>query len=796
MRRGFFLNSAVLLLLIPLLLLLATYEDVSSQVIQAQSIRTQAERTYRVVSYLELDFQKALEISGKRAIVAVVDYVSVTGNFISPTYMVNNTIKDLVLEGNSTSLSGYNSNRVMRGQSLRGWLMNITGELNKQGFEVSPSIDDILNSIGLTVAPLDSFRIVIKARIPNITIKDASGRIVYTGSIPSNGGYIYAIVDLQNLEDPMFSAMTGGRYHRSIRACRYSFPEILEKPIKVLKGYGSSTAFHVVGTLSQTLDTEKIFFGDYYPGGGAKAYVLLNEPDQNVTVPIVFNTTLNRVRTSPLSVFNENDMGVLVFENTSGTSGGTGATVTWCSLLGYRLNLTIQNNVGTDLGNFQVPIYIDRFHLDLITVNTFFSTADSDRDNVPILEIYDENCNPINFWVEKWDTSNQQAVIWVNVTIPANSQITLGIYFDSTGTETLGDPDKVFDFYDDFSGTTLNTSKWEQYNAQVSIINGVLKITNAYAGIYTKKTFNPPVIIEFRQNIKNRWAELYIAVRQNNYPYAWGPLWWVRANWIQPASWAYLDDHDWGLYSNVIVNLPTGWHEGTIYWFRYNSVLEWDTGAIAYNPFNFYQDYSGAIALGTWDRNQEWDWIRVRKYASTPPTVTVSQTIETKPSSTVTTTATVTGARAYDIQPFINCIMDQRYFGIYNAPSFFERLEGSTINHEEYETLAHQIQDELGIKYGDQYYPIGLVSFMIPHATYDEKLFNLFNTLGIALEEGQTSFDYYFFQYYFREGYKVLGYRVYGISDSPDRSSIYFFLDNQTAVAIFGAQGAQDLLQR
>lgn len=786
-RRAFLINSTVLLLIIPLMLLLATYEDVSSQIIVAQSERTQVERTYRVVSYFELDFQKALELSGKRAVVAAVDYVAVTGSFISPAYRVNNTIRDLILTGTSSSMPGYDFDRVMKGQSIRKWLTNMSQELREQGFELSPSVDEIADNISITVAPLDSFRVVVKARIPNMTIRDLSGRTIYTGPIPRSGGYIYSIVNLENLEDSFFSAMTGGRYQRSIRACSYPFPELIDRPIKVLSGDGKSSEPHVPGELIKHLESDKIYFGDYYPGDGARAYVLMNGSVDQTDAPIIVNTTLNGIRISPLDVFNNNDMGVLVFDNVGGgTSGG------WCSSLGYRLNLTIQNNVGIDLTDFQVPIVIDSTTFPDPTLTTFFNTADSDRDNIPVIEIYGKNCNPINFWIENWDTATKQALIWVNVTIPASSSITLGIYFDSSGTETLGSPEKVFDFYDDFNEGTLDTKKWEQYNAQVSFINGVLRITNDYAGIYTKKTFTPPVIIEFRQNIKNSWAELYIAVRQASYP--WGPLWWVRRNHVRPAEWSYLDDHQYGRYHEEDLNLPRGWHKGTIYWFKHNSRLEWDTGAVVYNTYNTYQDYKGAIALGTWGKNQEWDWIRVRKYASIPPTVTMSNQIDTIPTSPTT----YSNARAYDLQPFIDCLIDQRYFGIENGWSFFERLEGSNVNHDAYVTLAHRMQDELGVKYGDRYYPIGLVSFMIPHANYDEKLFNLFRTLGISVEEGQSSVDYYFLNYYFKGDSKVSGFRVWGISQgvisSGDLSTIPFFLDTGTATAIFGSQGAQDLL--
>ncbi|WP_456321259.1 DUF2341 domain-containing protein [Palaeococcus sp. (in: euryarchaeotes)] len=756
MRRGFLLNSFVLVLLIPMLLLLATYEDVSSQIIQAQSERVHVERTFRGISYLEMDFQKALEISGKRAIVAAVDYVAVTGSFISSTYKVNNTIKDLILTGTSSSMPGYDFNRVMRGQTIEKWLINMSQELGEQGFEVLPNASVIASSMELTVAPLDSFRVVIRARIPNITIRDLSGRVVYSGSIPRSGDYIYSIVNLENLEDSFFSAMTGGRYQRSIRACSYSFPELIDKPIKVLEGEGKSSESHVPGELIRNLESDKIYFGDTYIGAGAKAYVLTNGSVNQTTAPIIVNTTLNGTRISPDKVFNQGDMGVLVFGNVSGSGSGS-----WCSVLGDRINVTIQNSGGDDLTNFQVPIYIDSSHItNPTTLNTFFTTADSDGDNVPVLEIYDENCNSINFWVENWDTSNKEALIWVNVTIPASSQITLGIYFDSSGTETLGDPDEVFDLYDDFEDGTLDGWNFEGDR-------GWTITTISYEGSYSATNEDVG---------NNEYACMYTTINLASYS--------VLSFWWKVSSERWYD------YLNFYID--NVWYDGI-------------SGNVNWNEKEYLIMSTGQHTI-KWCYEKDWsvsrgddagyvDYIILRKYANPMPSIIQYSSIETKPSPSQGNTTT---ARAYDIQPFINCIMDSRYFGVEDGWSFFERLEGSNTNHNAYVALAHQMQDELGVKFGNQYYPIGLVSFMIPHANYDEKLFNLFNTLGISVEEGQSSVDYYFLDYYFKGGSKVSGSRIWGISygtmSSGDLSTIPFFIDNQTATAIFGSQGAQDLM--
>jgi hypothetical protein len=197
----------------------------------------------------------------------------------------------------------------------------------------------------------------------------------------------------------------------------------------------------------------------------------------------------------------------------------------------------------------------------------------------------------------------------------------------------------------------------------------------------------------------------------------------------------------------------------------------------------------------TQSNNAQFSWIVAAPYPYTSYSgadILVS-TPQTKPSSAGAV------ARAYDLQPFINCLQDNRYFAISGGWSFFERLEGSNQNHDAYVALAHSMQDALGYKYESSYYPIGLVSFMIPNANYDEKLFNLFNTLGITLDD-ESSADYYFLPHYFKGAQKIQGYQVWGISygtySGGDLSTVPFYIDEGTAEEIFGTYGSNDLVVR
>ncbi|NJD98957.1 DUF2341 domain-containing protein [Thermococcus sp. LS1] len=1128
-RRAFVLNSTVILLLIPLMLLLATYEDVSSQIIISQSERIQIEKTYRIVSYVEMDFQRTLEISGKRAIVTIVDYIANTRDFLDPNNpdnMANATIRDLVLFGEANEIAKNYSDKLMKDQTIIGWLGNMSAELQKQGYDfkianISVSqiramssaerADFLRQNVELVVAPLDSFRIVIKAKINDVTISDSAGKVVYTGPIPREG-YVYSIITLENLEDPLFSALTYGRYYRSIEPCEYTFPELIERPVKVLYGNGSSDTDHVLGKYSSVTWSEGfIFFGEYYPGDGATGYVLRTGDINKITAPVIVNTTLKGVPLSPRLVFKDNDIGVLVF-------GDIGSSVHWCSLnYKWRVNITIPQfpdgslvllklptsifpNIyhtdeeasmmiyeKSDTACVQVPFWIeywgptyvwvwikasgtdytiyftddpayatDGYNKEYLfwLIDTFDGTsinpvlwndlADAYLDGnghlvvpggteklalqtaeaidgtffvrfrmkpeytsldfdggvelefnyteyqqtgdylkvvinyegpqlyditniqIPIrlsaanisginydpttnmanISVYSDESfqNPLPFWIEYWNSNGAQVWVKANLTyIGRGWSITGWIYYYTTtvyiryntGTLTRGDGSKVFEFFDDFSGTTLDTAKWHT-SGNPSVSNGLLYLP-AESWIWTVETFPNTYILDFRAKLVDNpgimwninptsgWGRIEDI---NYYGDQLGYLW--NFNVLNGEWYGWYDngisEYTMNSFNNIEVRItPTS---TKIYQFSdwLNKELK---SFYTFNRWNGYNLANRALGLEQWTNGpSEYDWIFVRKYladeylsytttrvSGSTQTImeedtlqfiddnpsyedhggdtlallenwgnslisgstsvlsdyhryqvvfrpgatnielsfedidstarSVSYTLDKQVSSPVKVGIVIDSqgsilntayfdwivigrmpyytvdpidvgssgiesapetegaydARAYDLQPLISCIIGQRYFGTYEGVSFFERLENSVTNHDRYFQLAKKMQDELGIKYGDEYYPIGLVSFMVPNADYDQKLFDLFNNFGILVEEGQSSVDYYFLNYYFGRIAKKTGYRVWGISYGTsaltgDLSVVPFFIDNETATAILGPTGAQDLLKR
>ncbi|AAL81428.1 DUF2341 domain-containing protein [Pyrococcus furiosus DSM 3638] len=822
MRRGFIINSTLLILIIPLLLLAATYAEISSYVMHSQAERSQAERTYSVVNFLEIELEKSVEISGKRAIIATIDYVATTTNFISG--MANKTIAELIFYGRSSSLPGYDATRIMGNQTLEAWLSGVERILKKQGYILKPSKDEILANTEILVAPLDAFTIVIKIRIPNITIEDLSGKVIYSGSLPRKG-YAYSIVNLNNLEDPFHSAMTKGRYKRSLRACEYAYSNI-SPPFTFAEGEGIGS-----GVLVGRFGIEFISNATHIVDSDTGYYIT--------------NLTINGVKVSPRDfILNNGDRGVLVFE------GGKGSEVRWCSSLQYRINLTIQNNVGIDLDDYQIPLLISTAKgftqeiLDFIFSNTQ-TTNDQDifRKGAAI-EIYDSNCNPIPFWIEYWDPTNQKALIWIRDSIPNGGRKTYSLYFGS-GTPTKGNGEAVFIFFDDFEDSTW-TDKWEAVDVTPTQSNGELYIQGGNNVLAVKSKYYIGFTGSFSVRFRMK-GEIRIIGNKINWDSGVG----VEDNQggillftddIDPnvingnkdsgegiaihRPWRnYLTTGDSGrsdittyhTYEAIMNNVSEGYYDA-----KFKDVL--DSNANSQNRLNDdYNEYYNYYYLRIFSElayiylvtDSEYDYIwtyydyvLVRKRPNTDllddpyfngitfywKSTTPSDVIESKPT---TSAKEIVNASVYDIQPFISCLEDQRYFALESGWSFFERLEGSNANHDKYVALAHKMQEELNYKPPSGYYPIGLVSFMIPHPSYDQKLSTLMANFGLTITN-VSSADYYFLTYYFRHGDKVEGYRVWGISfgsySGTNLSLIPFFLDENTAKEIFGPRGACELL--
>lgn|GEM_PF-6365960 len=388
-HRGFLINSAVLLLLIPLLLVLATYEDISSYIISSQSSRVRTETMHATINSIELDMERASEISMKRAVITILQS-AIIGEEVKN---VNETIANLIVRGWSYS-PPYNISMPYN-ETLKFWYENTKKVLKEMGFRMSFPNGDFEDNINVTVAQLDAFHIVAEIRIKNVTISDLSGRIVYQGPLP-RGGPMYPVMSIEGLEDPLFPVSSGGHLHRIIVAAPYD--TYLREP---LVGNLSGSGISILGTLSNlSVKRSKGFvrFYDSSPGeiGVAEKFsqianyvgegFVFKELGYSLTEllniseiigkPIVYNTTI-----SPVGWAKERDIAVVVVNGTVSSIGvanilsgnGTFYDLQYLSNSieeGYYFGVYINDSVSCN-----PPSFFDRLEGNLCLTSQYFEKA-------------------------------------------------------------------------------------------------------------------------------------------------------------------------------------------------------------------------------------------------------------------------------------------------------------------------------------------------------------------------------------------------------------------------------------
>ena len=401
-RRGFLINTTVLVLLIPLILLLATYESASYSILSNQAELIQSERTFRIVSYLEEDFKNVLQLSTKRAVALTVDFVVSE----QPVDNASRAISTLIMEGDypyfhNSAISGKNwgptIEKFMGNNTVKDWITNMKTELKKQGYYIETPTGEILRNTHIVVGQLDSFHIVVMANISRIKIVDSSNNVVYDGPLPRKGS-VYAILSVEGTEDPLFPVLSNHRLSRIIYACNYAFPK-LTPPYTTIEGdaVNPTTLTRFSAPMFSTPKSSSVYYHDSYSQqDNVLGYVIGGSCPASVNAPALCNTTVAGIPISPGDVINNGDMGVMVLE--SSESSGTSR---WCNpLMENRVNFTLSASPNTlTLLVFQNPPFQNAAH-------------DGNKASIRIYK--GTTCELAPYWIEYW--GNDRILIWLNAT--------------------------------------------------------------------------------------------------------------------------------------------------------------------------------------------------------------------------------------------------------------------------------------------------------------------------------------------------------------------------------------------
>ena len=151
--------------------------------------------------------------------------------------------------------------------------------------------------------------------------------------------------------------------------------------------------------------------------------------------------------------------------------------------------------------------------LDLSTINWDSVASDgadirvTDSDGTTLLSIY----------LEEFDYGAQTGKLWIK--LPATYSGDLYLYTGNPSATSASDADAVFEFFDDFEGTAVDSDKWNiYYSGKVSVSESVLCITNDLAS-----TVIVGIVAKIGFDTTNKIVEAYSrASTDSTYPFLVG----------------------------------------------------------------------------------------------------------------------------------------------------------------------------------------------------------------------------------------------------------------------------------
>lgn len=308
--------------------------------------------------------------------------------------------------------------------------------------------------------------------------------------------------------------------------------------------------------------------------------------------------------------------------NSGSTAGGNSATITgtYFGPSYYTLDVDIDNS-GVALTDYQVS-----FELDTATL----IAEGKMRSDCGDIRVFDsDQVTPLPYWVESGSCNNSVTRVWtkVDLAVGPSTKTIYATYGVPTLTSDAQNGEDIFVFFDDFDGSSLDTSKWTGDTAQFSVGNGILENTdNNNYRLSSIDTFSGDIILEVK-NIANTgpgngfMPAGFFSATSNGIGYLLhsGTDYYRDDSSFISIGGNFLDVGYDIIYrfvasgSNVDISAQnisgtTTYHSATV------------PNTISNETISIGQRYDNGIYNQAYDA--DWDWIFVRQYAATPPTVT------------------------------------------------------------------------------------------------------------------------------------------------------------------------------
>jgi PKD repeat protein len=174
----------------------------------------------------------------------------------------------------------------------------------------------------------------------------------------------------------------------------------------------------------------------------------------------------------------------------------------------YFMPIVVVNNTSSSLSYYQVKVTLNT--ANLISNGKMVKTG----DDIRFLD--SGSCQPIPYWIES-GINTSTTIIWVKLpSLPGSAHRTIRMYYGNSSAAAVSNGDSTFVIFDDFNGTSLNTTKWASYTsgsgASIKVSGGDLVCTTTLeANIRSTSYFSSPLIEEAKMDyISGSWETMAI----------------------------------------------------------------------------------------------------------------------------------------------------------------------------------------------------------------------------------------------------------------------------------------------
>jgi hypothetical protein len=289
----------------------------------------------------------------------------------------------------------------------------------------------------------------------------------------------------------------------------------------------------------------------------------------------------------------------------------------------YRMRLVVDNQSGGALTDYQVRIDLtdDNFPYDHV--------EGASGEDLRFVEDGVER----PYWIEEWNDGGD-STIWVKMESIATGEQDLYVYYGNAGASAGSDGGSTFAWFDGFDGVTLDLTKWQGDTGYATVGSGVLTYTvpslPASKRLYSLSTFGQGYAFRTRAIMQDaddvEEAILYGFSLADETDLAWFlelrsslpldiPKYIVVRNegaqtgYTSQSPWVYGSYAVWSILRNGATNVA----------FKVNDV-SCTNSPIATN----IPDENLYVYLAVDDQTLSMDWVFVRKYVGTEPTVSLA----------------------------------------------------------------------------------------------------------------------------------------------------------------------------